>query len=399
MSNAIRLLDLFRYYKGEPHQMAAIAQLEAEIRKANQHILGRNQSWYSTWTQAGKTPEPAWLQPALTIIKEFEGCRLVAYKCPAGVWTIGWGTTRLIDRPVQQGDTISQQLADELLQNEVEITARKVLQLLAIAKDWSGNRIAALVSLAYNIGLSAFADSSLVRRLQDREDPNAVASEEFPRWNKADGKELAGLTRRRAAELSLFLSGAIAKPTRPQSELRNNPLKVPYFSQRDSQIPGQAARMCFSSSCAMLLATLRPTAISGPNADDQYLKRLQSYGDSTEAGAQLKTLSSFGVNAKFIATADWANIERQIDRGIPVPCGFLHHGPISKPSGGGHWLCVIGYTATHVIVNDPWGEADLINGGPYLNSKGSGLAYSRKNWGRRWQAEGPRSGWAIIADR
>lgn len=216
MGNAIRLLDLFRYYKGEPHQMAAIGELEALIAKANPHILGRDQSWYSTWTQAGKTPEPAWLQPALAIIKEFEGCRLDAYRCPAGVWTIGWGTTRLIDRPVQQGDTISQELADELLQNEVEIKHRQLVKLIPQAGQWSGNRIAALVSWAYNVGLGAVEDSTLRRRLLDREDPNTVIREELPRWNKADGKELAGLTRRRAAEVKLFVG---SQPTKPPADL------------------------------------------------------------------------------------------------------------------------------------------------------------------------------------
>ena len=82
---------------------------------------------------------------------------------------------------------------------------------------------------------------------------------------------------------------------------------------------------------------------------------------------------------------------------MPVPCGFLHHGTSATPRGGGHWLTVIGITSGHVLVNDPWGEMDVVNG-TYLNSKGSGLAYSRKNWGPRWLADGPRSGWCIIAE-
>lgn len=181
-----------------------------------------------------------------------------------------------------------------------------------------------------------------------------------------------------------------------------NPLRVPYYSQRDSTVAGQANRMCFSSSCAMLVAALRPGAISGPAADDQYLKRVQEFGDTTEATAQLRALRSYGIQARFSQTADFADIERQIERGVPVPCGILHHGHISSPSGGGHWLTVIGFTrgtsnTGAVIVNDPFGELDLIKGG-YLNSKGAGLAYSRKNFSPRWCVEGPRSGWAIIAD-
>jgi hypothetical protein len=52
--NQIRLIDLFKYYKALPHQMAAITELEAAINKANPHILGRNQSWFKTWSQSGK---------------------------------------------------------------------------------------------------------------------------------------------------------------------------------------------------------------------------------------------------------------------------------------------------------------------------------------------------------
>lgn len=177
----------------------------------------------------------------------------------------------------------------------------------------------------------------------------------------------------------------------------SNPLRVPYYSQRDSTIPGAAMRMCFSSSCAMLVATLRPDELSGPAADDDYLKRVYQFGDTTDATAQLRALRSYGINAKFMQDAGWADIERQIKRGVPVPCGFLHHGTSTAPSGGGHWLIVTGFTKSAVIVNDPFGEMDVVHGA-YLTSKGKGLAYSRKNWGPRWMVEGEGSGWAIIAD-
>ena len=176
-----------------------------------------------------------------------------------------------------------------------------------------------------------------------------------------------------------------------------NPLRVPFYSQRDSTVAGQAMRMCFSSSCAMLIAALRPGAISGPDADDQYLKRVRQFGDTTDATAQLRALRSYGIVARFTQTADWADIERQILRGVPVPAGFLHKGPSSNPAGGGHWLTVIGFTKTAVIVNDPFGDMDVVQG-VYLSSRGAGLAYSRKNWGPRWLVEGPRSGWAILVD-
>jgi hypothetical protein len=205
----------------------------------------------------------------------------------------------------------------------------------------------------------------------------------------------AGLAGRALPQLRLPTQQAPA-PQAPQPA-KDNPLRVPYFSQRDSAVEGQAQRMCFSSSCAMLVAFLRPGSITGPNADDQYLKRVMTFGDSTDAQAQIKALASYGIQARFVQNADWGDIERQINRGVPTPCGFLHHGPSNAPKGGGHWLTVIGYTAAAVIVNDPWGEMSVV-AGEYLNSRGGGVAYSRKNWGPRWLVEGPRSGWAIIAE-
>lgn len=156
--------------------------------------------------------------------------------------------------------------------------------------------------------------------------------------------------------------------------------------------------MCFSSTNAMLVSYLRPGALTGANADDTYLKKLRLHGDTTDATAQLKTLESYGVRARFTKRAGWADLERQIANGIPVPCGFLHHGSSKAPSGGGHWLLVIGITPSAVIVNDPWGEMD-VPAGIYLNNNGAHKSYSRRNWGPRWLVEGPQSGWAILAER
>lgn len=181
-----------------------------------------------------------------------------------------------------------------------------------------------------------------------------------------------------------------------QPRTRSNPLEVPYYSQRDSATT-HALRMCFSSSCAMLLKTLRPGTLLGPNGDDTYLGRVLRYGDTTDAAAQLKALAHYGVRAQFAQNAGWDVLTRQIDRGVPVPIGVLHHGPVAKPTGGGHWIVAIGYTDDGIIVNDPFGEMDLVNGG-YLNGRGRRLRYSRQNLGRRWMVEGPGTGWAIVAE-
>ena len=387
----VQFIDLFRYWKGLPHQMAAIHQL-GELIPAS--LLHRENEWFKVWSQAGKQPEPDWVEPALNIIREFEGLRLEAYRCPAGVWTIGYGTTRYPGKdggPVRKDDVITVQQAEFYLLDALQnLYVPNIFFLIPRSKNWSGNRIAALASFAYNVGLGALEDSTLRQRLNEDENPDTVVRAELPRWNKADGKVLEGLTRRRAVEVKLF-TGKDSVPTYP------NPLTVKWYSQNDSATD-QAARMCFSSSCAMLLETLRPGTLQGPNGDDQYLKRVQQYGDTTDPSAQLHALRSYGLSATFTKTADFHTLERQIEAGIPVPCGYLHRGPVSAPSGGGHWLVVCGIDKTHVIVHDPFGEANLIDG-TTLPTPARYAYYSRKNWGPRWCVEGPNTGWAIIAER
>jgi hypothetical protein len=170
-------------------------------------------------------------------------------------------------------------------------------------------------------------------------------------------------------------------------------LVVPYFSQRDNA--KDPMRTCFSSSCAMLLSALAPNAI---NNDDEFINEVFKYGDTTEASAQLQALKHFGVDAKFVQNWNWAKVESQLRLGIPVPIGVLHKGPVANPTGGGHWLVVVGITAdgTKFWVHDPFGEMDLINGG-YLSTNGKYRLYSKKNLGLRWMVEGEGSGWAIVA--
>jgi predicted chitinase len=198
-------------------------------------------------------------------------------------------------------------------------------------------------------------------------------------------------------------TAAIPQGGRPVVELQQqtgygNPLQVPWYAQMDSADRAQAARMCFSSSCAMLLQYLKPGTLTGPNGDDQYLKRVLSYGDTTDPTAQIRALSSYGVKARFTKVAGWRVVEDQIAAGIPVPCGFLHRGPVTAPSGGGHWLTVVGHDRDNLIVHDPFGMADLISGAT-LGGVARFASYSRRNFGPRWMVEGANTGWAVIAER
>jgi Peptidase_C39 like family len=173
-----------------------------------------------------------------------------------------------------------------------------------------------------------------------------------------------------------------------------------YYVQTDSQVPGQAYRMCFSSTCAMAVKYLMPDALKGANADDTYLHTVRRYGDSTSSQAQTSACADYGVVAHFSTTGDRALLEQELRSGYPVATGFLHHGPSSAPRGGGHWILAIGYEPGAGVFNDPYGELDNRNGGYVrVGSGGQAVAYSWRHWLPRWEVEGSGSGWCMTFRR
>lgn len=139
----------------------------------------------------------------INLIKQFEGCRLTAYQDSVGVWTIGYGWTQPVDgKPVGKGMTITQQKADDLLKQGIVQYENGVTNLVIVPLNQ--NQFDALVDFAYNLGVNALKESTLLKKLNAGD--YAGAANEFTKWNKAGGKELAGLMRRREAEKSLFLS-------------------------------------------------------------------------------------------------------------------------------------------------------------------------------------------------
>lgn len=133
----------------------------------------------------------------ITLVKSSEGLKLVAYKCPAGIWTNGYGHT---GPDVTPGMVITQVQADALLARDLERFEAGVARLVKVPLNQ--NQFDALVCFSFNLGLGALQGSTLLRLLNAGDYAGAAA--QFPRWNKAGGKELPGLTRRRAAEQSLF---------------------------------------------------------------------------------------------------------------------------------------------------------------------------------------------------
>ena len=166
-------------------------------------------------------------------------------------------------------------------------------------------------------------------------------------------------------------------------------LKVPYQSQLDNE-SGTGYRECFSSSCAMVAMYYGKVT-----NDDEYNLVRAKYGDSTDAAAQVAALKELGLEAKFITNGTTDDLRQLLEAGRPVPVGWLHKGPSSAPTGGGHWSVVIGYKAGTWIVNDPNGEASLAGGGYTPNKDGSNQQYSYKNFNPRWIVAGEGDGWYL----
>lgn len=135
-------------------------------------------------------------ETGLALIRQFEGLRLSAYRCPAGIPTIGYGTTA----GVKMGDTITKERAEELLREDVKRFEAQVLRLVKV--PLTQGQFDALVSFVYNLGAGNLSNSTLLRLLNAGDYKGAAA--QFDRWVYASGKKLSGLVKRRAAERALF---------------------------------------------------------------------------------------------------------------------------------------------------------------------------------------------------
>lgn len=137
-------------------------------------------------------------QNGIELIKKFEGCRLEAYKCPAGILTIGYGHT---GSEVHLGQKITQEQAEKYLKQDITIHSNNVSRL--VKTPLNQNQFDALVSFEYNVGYGNFASSTMLKLLNQKKYTEAAA--QFGRWVYANKKILQGLVKRRAAEKELFV--------------------------------------------------------------------------------------------------------------------------------------------------------------------------------------------------
>jgi GH24 family phage-related lysozyme (muramidase) len=136
-------------------------------------------------------------QDGVNLIKSFEGMELEAYLDAVGVWTIGYGHIQ----GVYEGMTITEAQAEELLRKDLAEFESAVSE--AVQVSINDNQFSALVSFTFNLGAGSLFESTLLKLLNQGDFQGAA--DQFPRWNKAGGQELPGLTRRRKAERALFL--------------------------------------------------------------------------------------------------------------------------------------------------------------------------------------------------
>lgn len=399
----------------------------------------------------------------IALIKEFEGLHDVqadglvhAYLCPAGVWTIGYGTTNNGLRPIRSDDVCTKGCANGFLTLDCRSGNDKLEDTIPYWSQMHIDMQGALLSFGYNLGYGFYGAKNfdtITACLRDkdwREVPEALKLYNQP------PSATAGLNRRRAAEGALWQQGLDQITTSPEpapmtytvgdclnavryfDELehqveafeehfqvvgeparqtfldayRNDPepaptptlpssglvLDVPYFSQIDNA-SGEGYRECFSSSCAMVAAYFGKVS-----TDDEYNRIRQGYGDTTSAEAQVQTLQSLGLHASMRYDGTRQRILDLLAEELPIVPGWFHQGPVTSPTGGGHYSVVIGHdpTTDTFIHHDPNGEANLVPGGyvhvnTWTQSYGEAQRYSWKNWGPRFDARpsGQGLGWYL----
>jgi lysozyme len=339
-----RLVDCVRHTDlGLAHHRAFWEAVEALLPAGSLANDGQLGSIWVSAVPAKEGLDPAWMGPAVAILHEFEGLRLSAYQCSSGVWTIGWGSTRIFGRPVRQGDTISRSQADAQFRLDVDTMAGHLFRLLPAARQMQPNQVAALVSFVYNIGPSAFEESTMRRRLLAGEEPAAVVPVELRRWNKDGSGVNQGLVRRREAELRLF--GSQARQPAPDSETRRqwvSAVKALNLSQPD-EVTCQAACIAMAVGDRDIYGIRRKLQARAAAVGS-------SAGDPAVMGHVIR---SYGRPYTYDGNASMAKVQDWLKAGEFL----ITHGWFT---GSGHVICLDGLkqlgTGHLVDVKDPWSE-------------------------------------------
>lgn len=306
------------------------------------------------WSPPKPVPPPRKTNDAgKKIIKEEEGCRLEAYDDGVGVLTIGWGHT---GSDVTPGLRITQQRADELFLQDLAKFERGVQDLVKVRV--SENQFGALVSFAYNVGLGAFKESTLLRLVNEAK--FQAASNEFEKWTNGGDppKPMGGLIRRRRKERELFLKSSIDGKASVKAKVK--------------PIPQHESDTCGITSCAMAINML-----TGKNFTDLSLKAKYGYNLNealNEESGKHWELPDFTPDS-------WDLIEESLDKGYPVL--FAANGFNFSMSGRGHILLIVEIDGQKVTMADPnggvfrtWTKDQCNNAPPHPQGKWMGIVVS-----------------------
>lgn len=219
----------------------------------------------------------------INLIKKFEGCQLKAYKCAAGVWTIGYGHTA----GVKSTNVITEAKAEEYLKKDLEKFEKNVEKYNAKYK-WNQNEFDALVSFAFNIG-------SIDKLTADGTRSRDVIAEKILLYNKANGKVLAGLTKRREAERELFLKKVEVAPVQQyvSNKTTDGTGPIRAVQQWLNKEYGKHIKNC--ESCGKEL--LKTDGIYGSKTEAALTIALQAWLNEFE-GTNLKVDGEFGAKTK-----------------------------------------------------------------------------------------------------
>jgi GH24 family phage-related lysozyme (muramidase) len=324
-----------------PHHQAFWELVEAQLPAGFLEDGGEGRS---VWTAAPKPKPGLNLEPGLKLIREFEGCHLTAYLCPAGRWTLGWGNIRHADgRPVKQGDKLTQAQADQLLASTVE---SQVVPALAKIPHWSAmsaNQQGALISFAFNLGWNFYGAKgfeTITARLRDKD--WARVPEALLLYRNPGSSFEAGLRRRREAEGRLW-GGAVPQqqgaaklsPASPFSAKITPHIRLGEFAldqearrfQHQHQVDTAAelaeflerVRAQFGGKSIIITSGYRPAAINrsvGGASGSEHLFDAPGVGavDFQVAGASIQQVQ------------DWCDKHWPFSVGYGAPKGFVHLG-------------------------------------------------------------------------
>lgn len=411
----------------EPHQLAAWNWLDGQISN-------EERTEFLSIFRAAPKPKPPLIQPApqdppdgpmgelLALIRRGEGSWNSVNRGRAGDTPGGWtGLTSMSMGEVMAAQKAGKVFAVGAYQFIPDTLAAAVAKLNLPPGEMFGpttqNRLATELILGdwkrqaltrYLLGLWQDTEGNLSRAQNDLAyEWASIPNSEGRGWydgdsagNRAHGdvEEVRAALRRTRERLA---APTEAKPAHPAPEARPAPR---YFSQRDNG--AHADRSCFSSTCAMLAAMVKPDSIGpGANADLDYLDRVLRHGDTIHAHAQIAALAELGITARLVKNGSQALIDEQVKRWGGIALGYIHRGPLVQldNSSAGHWAFCWDAKPSTLMLHDPMGAPDALRGG-FTGAPGQSVSVSRSDFARRWELAGPPyryapgHGWALVID-